>query len=691
MKYGITNFKKICPVMLDFFKSIFNKLISSISTEAYTQGYQTIINMLRRVTPLRMEDLEVIHSVLEGSVGNKEFLNKKFEILKEAIRNKDLIRSNARLNSNLKQTKDDRKIIKRAIDYEKDVSFCINGNIVYGDVASDEENGYFSKEHIECLNKIPLKAKKCDFDCIVNECKSCMERRLRAEISKKLELENEFRLNEKIKKRKYSSEVVGDLNEKFGVSKTFGRFVADENFNEEDLDSEERERFVQWRQKQKENAQIVKSMINLKQEYENLKKTELNAFPEQIGTESKMNGNGIVSTFDESNFKNTVPVKQNFNYFTKNPFSDLDTKSPEVNSTPQIYKDTQHSGPDVEEIISDHSVAILQKSEDQETNQEFKEFTSNPFSISPKDGNDRFKSMPIFSPVDSLPKKNSSEFKPMQPKSVANPFSDLSKKKDDEIKLSSELNLFNPSVLNEKEQVQSVEPKKSSLSQPSDNIKNPFAFAAHGNKTLFNPFQTDRQNSETKNPFAIEPSSNLDLIKPELNTDSSAKAFDNLNSGNFISNPFSSQFKETGQDKSLSLDNSKNSFNTLFPPNMQSSAPLGPSLISPKIDNKSDTENPFLNMASTPNNPFSNGMPAQNTLFFSAQQQNVPSDPGLTPFSSLSNKITPFSNVDPAEPLLKNPFSTNNIFQSDPNQTDFLSNNDTTDDGFRRKRAYRKK
>jgi len=691
--------------MLDFFKSIFNKLISSISTEKYTQGYQTIINMLRRVTPLQMEDLEVIRSILEGSVGNKEFLNKKFEILKEAIRNKDLIRSNARLdgnNSHLKQMKDERKIIKRAIDYEKDVSFCINGNIVYGDVASDEENGYFSKEHIECLNKIPLKAKKCDFDCIVNECKSCMERRLRAEISKKLELENEFRLNEKIKKRKYSSEVVGDLNEKFGVSKTFGRFVADENFNEEDLDSEEREKFVQWRQKQKENAQIVKSMINLKQEYENLKRAELNAFPEQIGSETKMNGNGIVSAFDETNFKNTVPLEQNFDYFTKNPFSDLDTKGPEVKSSiPQINMDKQHIGPDVGEIISNHSVAIPQKSEDQET----KELASNPFNTSPKEDNDRFKPTSIFSPVDSLPQKDGNVFKPMQLKSVAspfsaqntitNPFSDLSKKKDDEIKLSSEMNLFNPSVLNDKEQVQSAEPKKSFLSQTSDNIKNPFAFAAHDNKTLFNPFQTDRQSSEAKNPFAIEPPSNLEssLVKPELNTDSSAnaKAFGSLNSGSFISNPFSLQFKETGQDKNLSLDNAKNPFNTLSPPNMQNSATPGPSLISPKIDNKSDTENPFSSMASAANKPFSASMPAQNTLFFGTQQQNAPSDSGLNPFSSLSNKITPFSNANPAESLLKNPFSANNIFQSDPNQTDFLSNNDATDDGFRRKRAYRKK
>lgn len=257
--------------MLEFFRNIFKRLRSTIGQERYDYEYGRIINMLRRVTPLELADVEDIHAALRECVSSPELLDRKMGILKEALRNKPLIQ-----NLNLSAKDMAAQIPGRHINNDRDVSYYINGKVVHGEVQSEEENLYFSKEHVESLNSIPLRPKKCDLDCVMNECKSCMEKRLRAEISRSLEAENRRPLGEKTKRRKKLSSVVTDLNEQLGVPKIFGITVADDCFDVEELDSSEREEFSRWKRNLEANARTARG-LNLKNGHNNVDKAEVDS------------------------------------------------------------------------------------------------------------------------------------------------------------------------------------------------------------------------------------------------------------------------------------------------------------------------------------------------------------------------------------------------------------------------------
>lgn len=258
--------------MLEFFKNIFRKLKNSLNQEKYMQSYKELINIFRRVTPLEIQDVDNIHTILRGVAENTAALDLKMKILKNSLRNKALLKT--KYDQFIKD--EFRKISKRAKSYDRDVSYSIGGKIVYGEVSSDEERGYFSRENVENLNSIPLRPKKCDFDCQRNECRACIERRLRMEISKKLEIENQQLINDKVKKRKTSKDPITELNKKLGVPVLFGRYVSDDAFKVDDLPEEERQEFLVWKEEQKKSAEVARHILNLSQ-------TQGAAFPERSG------------------------------------------------------------------------------------------------------------------------------------------------------------------------------------------------------------------------------------------------------------------------------------------------------------------------------------------------------------------------------------------------------------------------
>lgn len=254
--------KKFAAPMIDFFKGLYKKLIVAIKGEQHRAEYAELINIFRSATPLEISDITKIQMILQRVVPNKETLNRKFNLIKEAMRFKQSTGKSGPARNSLRSrydmfiTNEFNKLGRKKINKDKDVSYYINGRIIYGDVDSSEEKYYFSKDNVEVLNSAPLKRKRCDLDCVVNECQGCIEARFRKEMHRKLVLEHEREHNARAKRRRTTGgqAVVGELNEQLGCPLIVGRALADDKFSIGDLDSEEREEFIRWRDNNKKMA-----------------------------------------------------------------------------------------------------------------------------------------------------------------------------------------------------------------------------------------------------------------------------------------------------------------------------------------------------------------------------------------------------------------------------------------------------
>lgn len=241
--------------MLGFFKNIFKKLKHTLNQEKYTQCYNELVNIFRRVTPLDIQDIDNIHTILREVVENTEELDRKMRMVKSAFRKK--------MDTEVKQgmSIDDIKRYKRKHNPSNDVTYIIGDKIVYGDVSSEEERQYFSVDNVKNLNSVPLREKKCDFGCQRSECRACMEKRLRVEISKRLEADNQRLISDRVKRR-MGKDVVTELNERLGMPLLFGRYVSDEGFRIEDLSEEEKTRFLRWKEEQRRGAEMAKKILS---------------------------------------------------------------------------------------------------------------------------------------------------------------------------------------------------------------------------------------------------------------------------------------------------------------------------------------------------------------------------------------------------------------------------------------------
>lgn len=244
---------------MGFFKDLYRKMRGAIKGDRYEKQYQGLVNIFRTTSPLTPSDLTNIENILHTLVVNKETLHMKFSYVREALR---LRRSGGSSNRNLKSrygmfiTDEYNKLVRRKINPDRDVSYYVNGNVVYGEVQSSEEEDYFNRNNIKTLNSAPLPKKQCDLDCVTNECRVCLERRIRKELVHNMELERSLKEQERIKRRKNADErsIITDINEQLGCPLIIGRAFADDRFSLDDLESEEKEEFLQWREKNRKLA-----------------------------------------------------------------------------------------------------------------------------------------------------------------------------------------------------------------------------------------------------------------------------------------------------------------------------------------------------------------------------------------------------------------------------------------------------
>lgn len=248
---------------MNFLKGLYDLLLDALGKKKHLAEFEALINIFRTPVPLGIEEVDQIEEILKRMVRDKEEVARRFRLIRAAMRRKKetetAVVSGPQARYNMFIADEFRKMERPAIGRDRDVSYGVNGNIVYGDVGSDEEVTYFNRENIEALNSMPFRKKRCAFDCKDTGCESCIEARLRKELAVKMRLEEEMRAAERPKRRRLENDgkVVNELNEKLGCPLLIARSLADDRFSLDDLASEDREEFIAWREKNKEMAKLI--------------------------------------------------------------------------------------------------------------------------------------------------------------------------------------------------------------------------------------------------------------------------------------------------------------------------------------------------------------------------------------------------------------------------------------------------
>ncbi|KAI5170338.1 hypothetical protein PAEPH01_1348 [Pancytospora epiphaga] len=247
--------------MMNFFKSLYRRLYGVVNPNRLQKEYEELINIFRTAVPLDIADLDAIENAMSCLVKNRVALAERFHLLRLALKQRKQLGSDIKSRYSVFIANEHDRLAKRKIDKDRDVSYGVNGNIIYGDVDSNEEEEYFTGENIKALNSEPFREKYCDFDCESAKCKSCIEVRLRREILQKLQLEEELKREERVKKRRMENDrrVVTALNEKLGCPLIIARSLTDDTFTLDELESEDREEFLRW----KENNRQLAKKINV--------------------------------------------------------------------------------------------------------------------------------------------------------------------------------------------------------------------------------------------------------------------------------------------------------------------------------------------------------------------------------------------------------------------------------------------
>ncbi|KAM0680461.1 hypothetical protein GINT2_001521 [Glugoides intestinalis] len=368
--------------MLGFFRNIFKKVKSTLNQEKYARSYEELVNIFRRVTPLEIQDIDNIQTLLKAVVEDTSILDKKMRILKNAMRNKALIKT--RYNQFIKD--EFRKLSRHEVNCDRDVTYCVGDTIVYGDVKSDEEDRYFSMEHVDSLNKMPFKPKKCEFDRHTGECQACVERRIRLELSKKIELESEYLSNEKVKKRKISVKNQRNLEEKLGIPMLFKRYVLDDDFKIEELDEEEQKMFLKWKDDQKKGADVARKALSMPRVLNTIEESACNIIDTKKQEKNiyKDNMKGYLETAD-SFIPRANDVNIGDNLSVDQVFTDITHDEPANNSYQSSFLEPIKKGeiknPKLEDLVKQRATSAIQEQFKNETadNSEFTRSFKNPF------------------------------------------------------------------------------------------------------------------------------------------------------------------------------------------------------------------------------------------------------------------------------------------------------------------------
>ena len=217
--------------MFSFFNGLYKKLKFILYNDKYKKAYGKIIFILRKTTPLDLRDIEEIQKSIYILHPEKNYVKKKFRHLKDAIEYKKKIGNT--------------KLIK------EDVSYVVGDTVIKGKINSSEEEKYFTKRIIDQFYTVNDCNEK---EHTENNCIKCLEKRIRLEVSQKIELDNIKKEHLKNKKRKLAIErnlnKLNIYNERLGLGgfmgRIIGKMVGDEYFNPDTLDSEEYEAYKEW-------------------------------------------------------------------------------------------------------------------------------------------------------------------------------------------------------------------------------------------------------------------------------------------------------------------------------------------------------------------------------------------------------------------------------------------------------------
>lgn len=235
--------------MIDFFKGLYRKLRTAVLGNPYQREYSELINIFRTTTPIGKEEINRIYEILQHLVPDRSALDSRFALIRAAMRSRAGAVGDIRARYRTFIADEYTRLQRPRVNRNRDVSYCVNGAVVYGDVGSDDEPVYFNRDNIAALNSLPLRAKRCDLGCVVSDCQACIEARLRREIAATMQAEQERARSEQVKRRHVAADrgVVNDLNVRLGCPLVIARSLADEAFDIEELESAEREEFLRWR------------------------------------------------------------------------------------------------------------------------------------------------------------------------------------------------------------------------------------------------------------------------------------------------------------------------------------------------------------------------------------------------------------------------------------------------------------
>ncbi|KAI5151053.1 hypothetical protein ENBRE01_1868 [Enteropsectra breve] len=270
--------------MFQYFGTIYKRLKNAIVGHRYAKECNELVNVFRKVTPLNIADINQIQKILRGISSDPLLLDRKFAMIREAFKTRQDMAQN--VNATDIPTRYEayisdefKKIKKRKIDKNRDVSYRIGDVIFHGDVHSSEEQEYFAEQNVAMLNAEPLRPKICGFGCEETTCPSCIEKRIRKELEIKMEIEQK-RIQMEREERRFRAgdcRVINSLNEKFGLPFLIGRSIADDNFNIEDLETEDREALLEWKARIKKQVEEVGPKFLVKQKEARLKKEKRKA------------------------------------------------------------------------------------------------------------------------------------------------------------------------------------------------------------------------------------------------------------------------------------------------------------------------------------------------------------------------------------------------------------------------------
>lgn len=151
------------------------------------------------------------------------------------------------------------EVLERAVSHE---GMEDNLFLQLGEVSSDEEEEYFSESNVNRLNSedsVQVGAIRCNFGGEYN-CRDCIEYEIRKEYegresSMREKTEERKRIRRRVARERWESRMPRSyfyLEKDMGLDRAIARYITDENFDADDLSSEERERLGQILEQSKE-------------------------------------------------------------------------------------------------------------------------------------------------------------------------------------------------------------------------------------------------------------------------------------------------------------------------------------------------------------------------------------------------------------------------------------------------------